>query len=168
MWFPHSSVYSWTLGGASSLSTFSCTFIAPAWSSKLWLTSSISHISLFFSAQGPEFQVGKIEKERKEATLRGKKKKKQNKREQTQLNTLWKYKFGGLLILKNYLSIIRESFKQQNMYINDYNLYFSVIYIFRSFECILSSEFLHLALHLMKLVLTAQRFAKDYQCWTQT
>lgn len=43
------------------------------------------------------------------------------------------------------------------MYIHDYNMYFSVIYIFRSFECILSSEFLHLALHLMKLVLTSQR-----------
>lgn len=98
------------------------------------MTSSISHISLLFSAQGPEFQFGKIEKERKEATLEGGGET-QNKREQTQLNALNIYKFGGLLILKNYLSIIRESFKQQNMYVNDYNLYFSVIYIFRSFEC---------------------------------
>ena len=87
---------------ASSLSTFSCTFIAPAWSPKLWLTSSISHISLLFSAQGPEFQVGKIEKEERKQHSGEKKKPhriKGNKHSSTPYENICK--FGDLLIQKN-------------------------------------------------------------------
>ena len=56
--------------------------------------------------------------------------------------------------------MIRQAFKQQIMYLYDYNLYFSVITSssgLLSVLYVLSSEFLQLALHLIKLVLISQR-----------